>query len=49
MYDRFGRLIHGHPNVAKDVLEYVVFEKHMASLYGRYVHYPFLSGHKNLP
>jgi large subunit ribosomal protein L45 len=34
IYDRFGRLIHGHPHVAKDVLEYVVYEKHMANIYG---------------
>ncbi|TRY69498.1 hypothetical protein TCAL_04664, partial [Tigriopus californicus] len=34
VYDRFGRLIQGHPTVAKDVLEYVVFEKHAANLYG---------------
>jgi len=36
VYDRFGRLIHGHPNVGKDVLEYVVLEKHLSSLYGRW-------------
>ena len=36
VYDRFGRLIHGHPSVAKDVLEYVIFEKHLASLYGKW-------------
>ena len=36
MYDRFGRLIHGHPHVAKDVLEYVVFEKHIANMYGKW-------------
>ena len=36
VYDRFGRLIHGHPHVAKDVLEYVVFEKHLANLYGKW-------------
>merc|ERR1711864_29521 len=34
VYDRFGRLIHGSETVAKDVLEYVVFEKHLANLYG---------------
>lgn len=34
VYDRFGRLIHGSPVVAKDVLEYVVFEKHLSSIYG---------------
>ena len=36
VYDRFGRLIHGNPTVAKDVLEYVVFEKHMANVYGEW-------------
>lgn len=34
VYDRFGRLMHGSEIVAKDVLEYVVFEKHLANLYG---------------
>jgi len=34
VYDRFGRLIHGSETVAKDVLEYVVFEKHLSNLYG---------------
>ncbi|CAG7727395.1 unnamed protein product [Allacma fusca] len=34
VYDRFGRLIHGSPITAKDVLEYVVFEKHLSNLYG---------------
>lgn len=36
VYDRFGRLIHGNPYVSKDVLEYVVFEKHMAETYGKW-------------
>ena len=36
VYDRFGRLIHGHPHVAKDVLEYVVYEKHLANFYGKW-------------
>ena len=36
VYDRFGRLIHGNPHVAKDVLEYVVFEKHLADTYGKW-------------
>ena len=36
VYDRFGRLIHGHPHVAKDVLEYVVFEKHIVNVYGKW-------------
>ncbi|KAG7172108.1 probable 39S ribosomal protein L45, mitochondrial [Homarus americanus] len=34
VYDRFGRLQHGSEVVARDVLEYVVFEKHVASSYG---------------
>merc|ERR1719443_1160474 len=34
VYDRFGRLIHGSETVAKDVLEYVVFEKHLSNIYG---------------
>ncbi|KAL0818737.1 hypothetical protein ABMA28_008068 [Loxostege sticticalis] len=34
VYDRFGRLIHGSEILAKDVLEYVVFEKHLSNLYG---------------
>eukprot|EP00095_Tigriopus_kingsejongensis_P006373 maker-scaffold42_size484952-snap-gene-3.27 protein:Tk06373 transcript:maker-scaffold42_size484952-snap-gene-3.27-mRNA-1 annotation:"probable 39s ribosomal protein mitochondrial precursor" len=36
VYDRFGRLISGSPTVAKDVLEYVVFEKHVANTYGKW-------------
>ncbi|KAJ8962543.1 hypothetical protein NQ318_000935 [Aromia moschata] len=34
IYDRFGRLMHGSEILAKDVLEYVVFEKHLANEYG---------------
>jgi len=34
IYDRFGRLSHGSEVIAKDVLEYVVFEKHLANQYG---------------
>lgn len=36
IYDRFGRLMHGSEILAKDVLEYVVFEKHVANEYGRW-------------
>jgi large subunit ribosomal protein L45 len=36
IYDRFGRLIHGNPVVAKDVLEYVVFENFLTSSYGKW-------------
>lgn len=34
VYDRFGRLIQGSEIIAKDVLEYVVFEKHLANEHG---------------
>lgn len=34
IYDRFGRLMHGSESLSKDVLEYVVFEKHLANEYG---------------
>nr|CAD7578018.1 unnamed protein product [Timema californicum] len=34
IYDRFGRLMHGSEILAKDVLEYVVFEKHLSNQYG---------------
>lgn len=34
IYDRFGRLLHGSEILAKDVLEYVVFEKHLSNQYG---------------
>lgn len=36
IYDRFGRLIHGSEILAKDVLEYVVFEKNISNLYGEW-------------
>ncbi|XP_034233576.1 probable 39S ribosomal protein L45, mitochondrial isoform X2 [Thrips palmi] len=34
VYDRFGRLLYGSEVLAKDVLEYVVFEKHLSNEYG---------------
>lgn len=34
IYDRFGRIMHGSEIIAKDVLEYVVFEKHLSNEYG---------------
>jgi large subunit ribosomal protein L45 len=34
VYDRFGRLMYGSEVVAKDVVEYIVFEKHIADIYG---------------
>ncbi|CAH1402042.1 unnamed protein product [Nezara viridula] len=36
VYDRFGRLMHGSETLPKDVLEYVVFEKHLSNKYGRW-------------
>lgn len=43
IYDRFGRLMYGSESVAKDVLEYVVFEKHIASQYGEWrIHHKIL-------
>lgn len=34
IYDRFGRLMYGSEQVPKDVLEYVVFERHLPNPYG---------------
>ncbi|XP_033624749.1 39S ribosomal protein L45, mitochondrial-like [Asterias rubens] len=34
IYDRFGRLMLGSEDIPKDVLEYIVFEKHLSGLYG---------------
>ncbi|XP_011633415.1 probable 39S ribosomal protein L45, mitochondrial isoform X2 [Pogonomyrmex barbatus] len=34
IYDRFGRIIQGSEILRKDVLEYIVFEKHLANEYG---------------
>ncbi|TNN08179.1 putative 39S ribosomal protein L45 isoform 2 [Schistosoma japonicum] len=34
IYNRFGRLLYGNPDTAVDVLEYVVFEKHISDEYG---------------
>lgn len=34
IYDRFGRLMQGSEILTKDVLEYVVFEKHVSNEYG---------------
>ncbi|XP_012621415.1 large ribosomal subunit protein mL45 isoform X1 [Microcebus murinus] len=36
IYDRFGRLMYGQEDVPKDVLEYVVFEKHLTNPYGNW-------------
>lgn len=34
VYDRFGRLMHGSEILAKDVLEYIVFENNISNEYG---------------
>lgn len=34
IYDRFGRLAMGSETLPKDVLEYIVFEKHLTNPYG---------------
>lgn len=34
IYDRFGRLLHGSEILKKDVIEYIVFEKHLSNEYG---------------
>uniref|UniRef100_A0A8D2GTN8 Large ribosomal subunit protein mL45 n=1 Tax=Urocitellus parryii TaxID=9999 RepID=A0A8D2GTN8_UROPR len=34
IYDRFGRLMYRQEDVPKDVLEYIVFEKHLLNPYG---------------
>lgn len=34
VYDRFGRLMHGSEIIAKDVLEYVIFENNISNTYG---------------
>ena len=36
VYDRFGGLAFGHPTLAKDVLEFVVFERFLTSPYSRW-------------
>ncbi|XP_053121864.1 39S ribosomal protein L45, mitochondrial [Hemicordylus capensis] len=36
IYDRFGRLMYGGEQIPKDVLEYVVFERHLANPYGQW-------------
>ncbi|XP_074117420.1 large ribosomal subunit protein mL45 [Sminthopsis crassicaudata] len=34
IYDRYGRLMYGQEDMPKDVLEYVVFERHLTNPYG---------------
>ncbi|XP_043911288.1 39S ribosomal protein L45, mitochondrial [Protopterus annectens] len=36
IYDRFGRLMVGSEEIPKDVLEYVVFERHLTNPYGQW-------------
>ena len=36
IYDRFGRLIYGDEQVVKNVVEYLVFENHVANIYGKW-------------
>lgn len=36
IYDRFGRLYKGSEILKKDVLEYIVFENHLANQYGKW-------------
>ncbi|OQR75902.1 putative 39S ribosomal protein L45 [Tropilaelaps mercedesae] len=36
VYDRFGQLMQGSEAIVKDVLEYVVFEKHLSNVYGEW-------------
>ena len=34
IYDRFGRVMQGSETLKKDVLDYIVFEKHLSNTYG---------------
>lgn len=36
LYDRFGRLLYGNERIAKDVLDFIVFEKHLTDTYGKW-------------
>ncbi|XP_047343766.1 probable 39S ribosomal protein L45, mitochondrial [Vespa velutina] len=36
IYDRFGRLLKGSEILKKDVLEYIVYENHLANQYGKW-------------
>lgn len=36
IYDRFGRLMLGNEEQPKDVLEYLVLERHLVNPYGRW-------------
>lgn len=37
VYDQFGCLMYGQEDVANDVLEYVVFEKHQINPFGSWI------------
>ncbi|KAL4229086.1 39S ribosomal protein L45 [Mactra antiquata] len=36
LYDQFGRLVYGHPKTPVDVLDFIVFEKNLVDLYGKW-------------
>ncbi|KRY93274.1 putative 39S ribosomal protein L45, mitochondrial [Trichinella pseudospiralis] len=36
IYDQFGRLYMGNETVPRDVLEYIIYEKHLSNLYGKW-------------
>lgn len=36
LYDQFGRLMFGSPHLEKDVLDFVVFEKNIVDMYGKW-------------
>ncbi|KAG7200752.1 hypothetical protein KM043_001299 [Ampulex compressa] len=36
IYDRFGRVIEGSEILSKDVLEYIIFERHLSNEYGKW-------------
>ena len=36
IYDRFGRLMYGDPDLVKNVLEYIVFENRIVSVLSRW-------------
>lgn len=36
LYDRFGRLMYGSESTPQDVLDFIVFEKHLSDSYGKW-------------
>ncbi|KAK3106241.1 hypothetical protein FSP39_015861 [Pinctada imbricata] len=36
LYDQFGRLMYGSNSIVKNILEYIVFEKHISNVYGNW-------------